>query len=172
MQSNARARARAFVNGWQTVSTWKLATFLKRALCDFFLFLFVAQPSPTPTINSLVEGAARIADARGVHAGGVTASTRRLGGDAEPARLRVSTSRVIRGEALGPQDEDVGRNTRDEEEQEVLAAIQLGDLFASLSVFTSPPSGYEMSTERDRTRNSERRRRRGYTVRKAGVLAG
>ncbi|KYQ53264.1 hypothetical protein ALC60_07605 [Trachymyrmex zeteki] len=91
---------------------------------------------------------------------------------AEPARLRVSTSRVIRGEALGPQDEDVGRNTRDEEKQEILAAIQLGDLFASLSVFTSPPSGYEMSTERDRTRNSERRRRRGYTVRKAGVLAG
>jgi len=25
MQSNARARAHAFVNGWQTVSTWKLA---------------------------------------------------------------------------------------------------------------------------------------------------
>lgn len=84
----------------------------------------------------------------------------------------MSTSRVIRGEALGPQDEDIGRNTRDGAEQEVLTAIQLGDLFASLSVFTSPPSGYEMSTERDRARNSEKQRWRGYTVRKAGVLVG
>lgn len=91
----------------------------------------------------------------------------------------MSTSRVIRGEALGPQDEDIGRNTRDggigEAEaggRQVLAAIQLGDLFASLSVFTSPPSGYEMSVERDRARNSEKPRWRGYTVRKAGVLVG
>jgi len=83
----------------------------------------------------------------------------------------VSTSRVIRGETLGPQDEDIGRNTRDEK-QEVLTAVQLGDLFASLSVFTLPPSGYEMSTGRDGATNSERRRWRRYTVRKAGVLAG
>lgn len=84
----------------------------------------------------------------------------------------MSTSRVIRGEALGPQDEDIGRNTRDGEKQEILTAIQHGDLFASLSIFTSPPSGYEMSAKRDRARNSERRRWRGCTVRKAGVLAG
>lgn len=89
----------------------------------------------------------------------------------------MSTSRVIRGEALGPQDEDIGRNTRDEDGVaeaggRILAAIQLGDLFASLSVFTSPPSGYEMSAERDRARNSEKPRWRGYTARKAGVLVG
>lgn len=31
----------------------------------------------------------------------------------KPARLRVSSSRVIRGEALGPQDEDIERNMRE-----------------------------------------------------------
>jgi len=118
-------RARAFVNGWQTVSTWKLAelvsvaisiriiserlpTLLKRALCDFFLFLFVAQPSPTPTINSLVEGAARIADARGVHAGGVTASTRRLGGDGESRSVTFDPHQC----AAAPRGASRGSQTR------------------------------------------------------------
>lgn len=86
----------------------------------------------------------------------------------------MSTSRVIRGEALGPQDEDIGRNTGGDGEKRAGSRSYIAGRFIREFIRFHVATEWirDEHGERDRARNSERLRWRGYTVRKAGVLAG
>lgn len=75
--------------------------------------------------------------------------------------------RIIRGKALGPQDEDVGRSM--DKNGRRYTATWLGDLFASLSRRHRVDTRW---ARRKIKRETEKEGRREYMVRKAGVFVG